>query len=48
MLLKGEDGKSIFIEEVELSTDDAGLNIIHFSDGTTITVMNGSIGPKGE
>ena len=46
--LKGENGTSIAILSIEESTKDGGSNIIKFSDGTILTIKNGSQGGQGE
>lgn len=39
---KGEDGKSVSIESITESTASGGGNVVKFSDGKTMTVMNGN------
>ena len=41
-------GESITITSVVESTEDGGENVVTFSDGTTLTVRNGSKGSPGE
>lgn len=45
---KGADGTSVTISSVSESTEDGGSNIVTFSDGTKLTVKNGSKGSQGE
>lgn len=44
----GEDGTSITITNIVQSNDDSGSNIITFSDGSTLTIKNGSKGDQGD
>ena len=44
---KGDTGTSITIENILMSPDDGGSNTITFSDGTVLTVKNGSKGNTG-
>ena len=44
---KGEDGTSVTITEVVESAEDGGSNTIKFSDGTVVTVKNGTKGTDG-
>ncbi len=44
----GKDGISITVTKVTESTADGGLNIVSFSDGSTLTVKNGSKGSQGD
>lgn len=44
----GKDGTSITVESVSESTADGGSNVVTFSDGTTVTIKNGSKGSPGE
>ncbi len=37
------DGKGVYIVDVKESTELGGANVVTFSDGTTLTVMNGTI-----
>lgn len=43
----GADGTSVTVESVSESTADGGSNVVTFSDGTTLTVKNGSQGSAG-
>lgn len=43
----GDIGGRLAIASIVESTDDGGENIITFSDGRTLTVLNGSKGSKG-
>ena len=44
----GDPGESITVQSVVESELDGGNNIITFSDGTSITIKNGSAGSPGE
>lgn len=44
----GKDGTSVSVSSVSESTADGGANVVTFSDGTTLTVKNGSKGSTGE
>lgn len=44
----GKDGESVTITSISESSVDEGANIVNFSDGTSITVRNGSKGEKGD
>lgn len=44
----GKDGASVTVKSVSESTSDGGSNVVTFSDGTTMTVKNGSKGSPGE
>lgn len=44
----GADGKSVTVESVTESNEDGGSNIVIFSDGTKLTVKNGSKGSDGD
>ena len=46
--VKGEPGTSVTVTNVVTSTADGGKNVVNFSDGTTMTVRNGSTGSRGE
>ena len=41
------DGISVGVDYVDESTEDGGENIVHFTDGSTLTVRNGSKGSPG-
>ena len=43
----GADGASVTIESVVESVEDGGSNVVTFSDGTSITIKNGSKGSSG-
>lgn len=43
----GTDGTSVTVTSVTESTEDGGDNVITFSDGTSVTVKNGSKGSTG-
>lgn len=45
---KGADGTSVTVSSVSESPEDGGSNIVTFSDGTKLTVKNGSKGSQGE
>lgn len=45
--LKGEKGDSIRVTSTSPSHSDGGYNIIYLSDGSTITIKNGSKGSTG-
>ena len=40
----GEDGTSVTVISVEESTEDGGVNIVTFSDGTVLRIKNGATG----
>ena len=44
----GAAGTSVTVTDVAESTADGGSNVVTFSDGTTLTVKNGSKGSSGE
>lgn len=44
---RGEPGTSVSITSVSESTADGGSNVVTFSDGTTLTIKNGSKGSQG-
>ena len=44
----GKDGTSVTVKSVSESTEDGGSNVVTFSDGTTLTVKNGSSGSASE
>lgn len=44
----GKDGTSITVTETTESEEDGGENVVTFSDGTRITIKNGSAGSPGE
>ena len=44
----GKDGESVTVKNVSESTADGGSNIVTFSDGSTLTVKNGSKGDIGD
>lgn len=44
----GTGGESIYITDVEESTEDSGINTITFSDGKSVEIRNGSKGSDGE
>lgn len=46
--LRGSAGTSITVSDTTESTEDGGSNVVTFSDGTTLTVQNGSKGSKGD
>lgn len=41
------DGKGVSIADVKESTENGGANVVTFSDGTKLTVMNGTKGADG-
>lgn len=43
----GADGESISVVSITESTEDGGENVVTFSDGSTLTVKNGSKGNTG-
>lgn len=45
--LGGSSGSNITIESVTESTADGGINVITFSDGTTLSIRNGTKGSTG-
>lgn len=44
----GKDGTSVTVKSVSESTADGGSNVVTFSDGKTLTVMNGKTGAAGK
>lgn len=44
----GKDGTSVTISSINESAEDDGNNTVTFSDGTTLTVKNGSKGSTGD
>ena len=49
--LKGKDGEkgdAVTIQDISENTTDGGNNVVTFSDGKTLTIKNGSKGPKGD
>lgn len=46
--LKGADGETIQIESEDESTEDGGVNVYIFTDGTMLRIRNGSKGSQGE
>ena len=44
---RGEDGTSVTVERVTESTEPGGTNVVTFSDGSSVTVKNGSDGQDG-
>lgn len=44
----GQDGASVTVVSVSESAEDGGSNVVTFSDGTSLTVKNGSKGSTGE
>jgi hypothetical protein len=44
----GKDGTSVTVKNVSESSADGGSNVVTFSDGTTLTVKNGSKGSQGD
>lgn len=42
------DGTSVTVASVSTSSEDGGSNVVTFSDGTSVTVKNGSKGTKGD
>ena len=44
---KGEPGQSVSVLYVEPSTEDNGYSVIHFTDGTSVSIKNGSRGTPG-
>lgn len=45
---KGADGTSVTVTSVSESTADGGSNVVTFSNGSTVTIKNGSKGSQGE
>lgn len=45
---KGSDGTSVKVKSVATSLEDDGNNIVKFTDGSTLTIKNGSKGSQGE
>ena len=43
----GKDGTSVTVANVTTSTADGGSNVVTFSDGKTVTILNGSKGSQG-
>lgn len=43
----GADGTSVTVTSVTESTEDGGSNVVTFSDGKTLTVLNGKTGENG-
>lgn len=43
----GKDGTSVTVTNVSTSAADGGSNVVTFSDGTTVTIKNGSKGSQG-
>lgn len=43
--IKGPKGTSVTVKSVTQSTEDGGVSIIEFSDGTILLVKNGETGP---
>jgi hypothetical protein len=41
------DGKGVTVADVKESTENGGANVVTFSDGTTLTVKNGTKGADG-
>lgn len=46
--IKGKDGESVTVTNITESTEDGGINVITFSDGSKVTIRNGSKGDDGE
>lgn len=46
--IRGATGASMTITSVSESVVDGGINIVTFSDGTTLNIINGSKGSKGD
>lgn len=44
----GENGTGVTVTNVSESNDDGGSNVVTFSDGSQLTVKNGSKGEKGD
>ena len=44
----GSVGTSVTVTDVTENTDDGGSNVVTFSNGTTVTIKNGSKGSKGD
>ena len=45
---KGSQGTSVKVKSVATSLEDDGNNIVKFTDGSTLTIKNGSKGSNGE
>ena len=45
---KGSQGTSVKVKSVATSLEDDGNNIVKFTDGSTLTIKNGSKGSQGE
>lgn len=43
----GKDGTSITITDITMSTEDSGANTVTFSDGKTLSILNGTKGSTG-
>ena len=43
----GKDGTSVTVASVSTSSEDGGANVVTFSDGKTMTILNGSKGSQG-
>ena len=43
----GKDGTSVTVASVATSSADSGANVVTFSDGKTVTILNGSKGSQG-
>ena len=43
----GKDGTSVTVASVATSSADGGANVVTFSDGKTVTILNGSKGSQG-
>ncbi len=48
MLDNAETDLTLKVTDVQESTEDSGSNIVTFSDGSTVTIKNGSKGSKGD
>lgn len=46
-LPKGKDGTSVTVESVSESTVDGGSNVVTFSDGKKVVILNGKTGKDG-
>ena len=44
----GKDGTSVTITKVSESSSDDGINVVTFSDGSTVSIKNGSKGSTGQ
>ena len=44
----GKDGTSVTVTKVSESSDDGGMNVVTFSDGSTVSIKNGSRGSAGQ